>query len=129
MEPEFQDDGTIVGQRLLEHRDPIQSTFERRPGSSFNTVMDGRFVPGTEKQSDSPSGWQRPQIAPERRPLAFFIGRRPPGAGHDPARVHPFVQQVGGLAASRRVETGQHDDDRERCRPPKVVLYPEQRLA
>ena len=57
----------------------------------------------------------RRQVAPEApvvRPLALLVRRLPEGARHDPARIHPLVEQVDALALAGAVDAAEQDDDR-----------------
>ena len=66
------------------------------------------------------------------RPLAFLVRRLGECAGEDVARIHPFVEQVDGLALARAVDAGDQDQYGKATlllEVLEVILGIEQRLA
>lgn len=129
VQPDLQDERPSVGEHLLQRRDALQATVERRlAGLPLHPIRERRLVPGAVKQTDLALRRQRTPIPPERRALELLVGRRTPGAGDNPARIHPFVEQVPGRAPAGRIDACQHDDHRERLLLPERLLHLEQRL-
>ena len=109
---ELQDQRAVVGEQLLEARDSLQLAPELRGrGHAMSTPVDRRGVPRVHEDANLAL---RRQVAPEApvfRTLALLVGGLPIGVRVQPARVHPLVQQVDGLALAGAVDAGkQHDD-------------------
>ena len=71
----------------------------------------------------------RRQVAPEApvlRPLALLVRRRPVGPRHQPARIHPFVEQVDDFALARAVHPAKQDDHRRPAGLAQPGLFIEQ---
>ena len=88
--------------------------------------MSGRAYQALRKK---PMPALRRQVAPEApvlRPLALFVRRWPVGPRHQPARIHPFVEQVDDFALARAVHPAKQDDHRRPAGLAQPGLFIEQ---
>ena len=112
--PELEDEGAAVGQVALERGNSRQLPIELRDAdSAVDAIEDGTRIPRAGEQPDATAWRQVAPVPPVLRPLALLVGGLMVGARHDPARVHPGVQEVDGLARTRAVDAGEDDNQRE----------------
>ena len=88
-------------------------------------------MPRAEEHADLALGRQRAPVAPDAGPFAFLVRRLGKCAGDfNVARIHPFVEQVDGLALARRPRRRRSGSGRGKFAVLlEVVLRVEQRLA
>src|SRR5207237_392897 len=72
---------------------------------------------------------KRAPEAPHRWMRGFLVGRMTECMRVNVTRVHPFVEQIDGLAFAGSVSSAHDDNNRRARRPEKLVLSFEQRLA
>ncbi len=114
VEPELEQQRAFIRQHALETHDAVQGLAQFRvPGRVEHALEQGVRIPGAEKDADPPLGGEHAPEPPHRRTFAFLVGGLAHAVGADVAGIHPFVQQVGGLAAARAIHAAHEDDDRE----------------
>ena len=124
--PELEDERTVVGHRPLERGDALELSVEVGGSrTSVHAIEDGTGIPRAQKQADAASGRQIAPVPPIFRALTLFVRRLAVGAGHDPPRIHPFVQQVDGFSLARTVDAGE-DDNHRKARTRQLTLRLEQ---
>ncbi len=112
VQPEFDDECTFVGQHLLHALGALQALVEfSRLGVTHRAVQDRPCVPGAHEHADLALGGQGAPEAPHHGAFHLFVGWLAHAVGLDEARVHPLVEQVHRLAASRAVHAADEDDD------------------
>ena len=130
VEPELEDERALVGEHLLEAHVLFHRLVERGvAGLAVGARQNRLRVPRAEEDANAALGRQ---LAPEvrhRRVPALVLGRLGQGVGGDVARVHPFLEQVDGLALAGAVHAVDEDEHGKARRVEQLVLRPEQRLA
>ena len=130
VQPEFDDERTLVGQHLLQALGAFQALVEFGEfGQTHHAIQDRPGVPGTEEHADLALGRERAPEAPHHRPLHFLVGGIAHAVGLDETRIHPFVEQVHGLPAPRPIDAAHQNDDREFGLFRQIELRVQQRLA
>ena len=121
--PEFEYQGAIVRQRVLETDDLREPVVKLR---IVDFAVDALQQWGgiTPAQVDTHTAFRRnvTPVAPESRPRLFFYRRRLIADGTNPARIHPLVQHVHRRAFAGTVDAGEVDDDREARHFQRLVL-------
>ena len=111
--PELQDQRAVVGERPLELDDLVEARAELGAAQPPLDAIDERpGVPGAQEEADPPLRRQVAPEAPVLRPLALLVRRRAVCPRHQPARIHPFVEQVDDLALARAVHSAEEHDHR-----------------
>jgi hypothetical protein len=130
MEPELQQQRAFGDEHPLEVADALEAPREFRAlFASQGALQDRVRVPGTEEDADSALGRKRLPETPHLGPRALDVGELAEGARGDVARIHPFVQQVDGLALAGAVDAV-HQDHHGKLPPfEQLVLEREQALA
>ena len=130
VDPDLDDGGAVVRQGALELRDAPHPAVEHLPAAPFlGEVEQRRTIPAAQKERHEAARRERAPIAPEAGALQFLVGRLAPGPGLEPARVHPGVQFVGGLAPVGSLGTGKDDKHRAGAPLAEFVLRREQAAA
>ena len=102
MEPELEDQRTVIGEHPLEAVDLLDRAQQILGLGVPEHLVDDRIrVPGPEQDPDLAFGRQRAPIAPHRRSFGFLVRRIVEGVRVDVARIHPFVEEVDRLALAR----------------------------
>ena len=127
--PELEDQRPVIGKGILEGHDAVQVIVES--GLVILVIHAPQYrlrIPGTQEQADV-TFWR--QITPESpvfRPVALFIRRIVVGPGDQPARIHPLIEDINGVALAGSINTGKQDDDRKTAVYPEICLRLEQGL-
>ncbi len=121
--PELEDQGAVVGQRVLEADDLREPVVEFRIVDFAVDALQQRCGV-TPAQVDAHAAFRRdvPPVAPEARPRLFLVRWRLVADGPYPARVHPLVQHVHRGALAGAIDAGEVDDDREARHFERLVL-------
>ena len=130
VEPELEDEGTLVRQHLLETEDLGHALVEVGAGRAPEDPVEDRLrVPRAEEDPERPLRGQRPPVAPHARPGALLVGRLPEGVGVDVAGIHPGVEEVHGLALAGTFHAPDDGDHGEAALLVELVLRVEKRRA
>ena len=114
MHPEFENQRPLIGQGLFEMNDALEIFIQFGNGGLAEHMIDQRrVIPGRHEQADLALGRQVAPIAPVFRPFALLVRGLAIGPRHDPAWVHPFIDQVDRLVLARAIHAGEQHDDRE----------------
>ena len=123
VEPDLDDGGAVVRQGALELRDAPHPAVEHLPAAPFlGDVEQRRTIPAAQKERHDAARRECAPVAPEAGSFQFLVGRLAPGPGFEPARVHPGVQFVGGLAPVDGLWTGKDDKHWAGAPLPEFVL-------
>ena len=98
--PELQDDGAVLRQAALERDDAVERLVELGVGLvAVDVVEDRARIPRTEEHADAAAARQVAPVAPEFRPLLFFVGRLAVGVGNQPSAgsIHSFSRLAVSL--------------------------------
>src|SRR6185312_10413199 len=130
VEPELHEERALGDQHPLEVPDALEAPRELAAFLVAHHALQDRIgVPGAEKDADVSLRRKLPPEAPHFGPLALELGRRPERARADMARVHPFVEEVHGLALAGAIHPVYEDHDGEVALVEEPVLEPEEALA
>ena len=112
MEPELHQQHAFAREHGLEAADLVQALVELGLLAVLaHPLADRLGVPVVEHHADPAARRQRPPEAPHEGALGLLGGGRVEGPGLDVARIHPFVEQVDGLALAGLVHTVDQDHD------------------
>ena len=124
--PELHDQRAIVGERLLELGDPPQLEVELDPRHAAVGAVDDRArIPRVQEKAEAAPGRQLPPESPLLGPLALLVRGIAERPRRNPARIHPGVEQVDGLAFASAVDAGEDHEHGKRCRA-QLLLRTEQ---
>ena len=112
MQPQFDNQGAIVGQHALEHFDLLAVQVELAGvHASVNSRLCRLGIPRAEKDADLAACRQTPPEAPEVGARFLLVGVLPIGIGLDPAGIHPLVEPLDQRAFARSDQPRDNDDD------------------
>ena len=130
VEPQLQQQHAFCHQHPLEVADPLQvlgkCAFLAAP---LGAIDDRTRVPRTEEHADVALSRQRSPEGPHERTPAVGAITRFEGLGADMARVHPFVEEVDGLALAGAIDTAHEDEHGKIGFLQQPELRVQQRLA
>ncbi len=113
VEPEFHDQGAVLGQHALEVDDAAEFRIQRRVvAQALETVLDRRQIPATEQDRDLATRRHGAPEAPVAWPFALLVAQFPKGERLNAAGVEPFVESIHNLALAGCLDTGDDDDHR-----------------
>ena len=120
--PEFQHQGALVDEHLLEARHPGHVLVQVRGlGPAVGSFENRPRIPGAVEDPHPPLGRQQAPVAPHIGSLQLFVRRLGQAMGLDVARIHPLVERVHGLALAGPVHA-RHQDDHGELRRGEVEL-------
>ena len=130
MEPELEEHRAFGDQHALEAADAAQALLEARAlVAAHDAAQDRIGVPRAEDDADLSLRRHRLPETPHLGAVALDVAQRAEGVGVDVARVHPFVEEVHGLALAGAVDAVHEHDDGERLVRKELVLRLEQLRA
>ena len=105
VEPELDQQHALAHQHGFETIDLVEALIEFGfLGLLEDTVSQRLGIPVSKQYADLPLGRQGAPEAPHEWPLTLFFGRSIESVRNDMPRIHPFVEQVHGLALARAVD-------------------------
>ena len=130
MEPQLEHDRALGHEHRLQAVDAFEFAFELGARRAVHHAVEDRLgVPGPEQDPDPALRRKRAPETPHRWMRGFFVGRMTERMGMNVTWVHPFAEQIDGLAFAGSVSSAHDDNHRRARRPEKLVLSFEQRLA
>jgi hypothetical protein len=130
VEPVLDQQHALLRQHALEADDLLHARREVARGKPAQDAFEDRHgVPGAEEDADPPFRRQRAPEAPHRRMRRLLLGRDGKARDLDEARIHPFVEEVDGLALARPLHPRDQDQDREAPLRPEIALRLQQGAA
>jgi len=130
VQPELEDQRAFVAQHPLQTLRPCDGEFELGAvDTAMHPVLEHLAVPVAEEDPGMPLRRQPPPETPGQRTGQFFVARHIEAVDPNQPRVHPFVQQLDGLALARPLDAVDQDEHRKTRLRLEPILRLQQRLS